>query len=98
MPKKICEPFKSICVTADPEKVDFLDLKVINSLVMTIPVKKFFFQKQTDSRCQQLENFLKTREGLFMERTYHTDFKMEAKGVTPIPAPMQIITSYLKTS
>lgn len=99
MPKEICEPFKSICVAADPEEVDFLDLKVINSLVMPIPVKiKFSFQKQTHSRCQKLENLFKIREGLCKEFTYQTDFKIEAKGVTPIPAPMHIITSYLKTS
>ena len=31
-------------------------------------------------------------------KTYHIDFKTDAKGVTPIPAPMHIHTGYLKTS
>ena len=30
--------------------------------------------------------------------TYQIDFKIEAKGVTPIPAPMHMHTLYLKTS
>lgn len=29
---------------------------------------------------------------------YHTDFRIDAKGVTPIPAPTSITTSYWKTS
>lgn len=32
------------------------------------------------------------------KNAYHTDFKIDANGVTPMPAPMHMITSYLKTS
>lgn len=32
------------------------------------------------------------------KNAYHTDFKIEANGVTPMPAPIHMIISYLKTS
>lgn len=36
---------------------------------------------------------------LFLKHdAYHTDFRMDANGVTPIPAPIHIMTLYLNTS
>lgn len=37
--------------------------------------------------------FLVNTSWLFWMRLYHTDLRMEAKGVTPIPAPTSITTS-----
>ena len=62
MPKEICEPFKSICVAADPEEVDFLDLKVINSLVMPIPVKNFLFKSKLIQDVKSWRFFSKLRK------------------------------------
>jgi len=35
---------------------------------------------------------------ILKHNAYQTDFRMDANGVTPIPAPIHIMTLYLNTS
>lgn len=99
MLQEVCEPLKRVRISADPEKVHFLDCQVTITLVVAIPdTNRKSVKSLEDGWTDGPTNKQKGNILFLRHNAYQTDFRMDANGVTPIPAPIHIMTLYLNTS
>ena len=77
-------------------------VKIISYLLVSLCAEKLHFSRP-QSQILNVQTFQPAKNILiyyfFLKHdAYHTDFRMDANGVTPIPAPIHIMTLYLNTS
>ena len=77
-------------------------VKIISYILVSLRAEKLHFSRP-QSQILNVQTFQPAKNVLiyyfFLKHdAYHTDFRMDANGVTPIPAPIHIITLYLNTS